>query len=257
MVEDPTRTEEEAAGRQEGAEPETRSGAPEPEEPAWFNVLAGILVSPRNSFAVIREHRPWVGVALLLVVLTAVQLLATLPRMADEPLLADMLETLPGLEVALFVGGALTVFVSLIAGWLFHAVVVWLLASALRGEASFGQSFSLSVHLGVITWLGGLASTLLSFGPGREEIESPTDLADTVVVPGLHLLFPTDNAAFEAVLMRITPFTVWHMALLGLGAAAVFRLSERKGFAIAGIYWTATTAFLAAMAGVASLILGP
>ena len=251
MVEDPTRMEEEADVRPESAKPAACAGGAETERQAWFKVLAGIVVSPRSTFAAIREHRPWVGAAAVLLVLSVVQFLAMWPRMADATLLADMADTLPGLNAVLLVTGTLTGIVSLIGAWLFQALVVWLLATAFRGEGNFGQSFSLAVHLGVVAWLGGLAGALLSFGRGLEGTESTAELADAVVVPGLNLLFPTGNAALEAVLMRVTPFTVWHVALLGLGAAAVFRLSERKGFLIAGIYWAATTVFMAAVAGVA------
>ncbi len=257
MVEDPTRMEEEAAVRPESAEPIAYAGGAETERQAWFKVLAGIVVSPRSSFAIVREHRPWAGAAALLLALSAVQFLATWPSVSDEPLLADMADALPGLNAVILVGGTVFGLFSLIGAWLFQALVVWLLVTAFRGEGSFGQSFSLAVHLGVVAWLGGLVSALLSRGRGPEGIASPTELADAVIVPGLNLLFPTGNWALEAVLMRITPFTVWHVALLGLGAAAVFRLSERKGFLIAGTLWAATTAFLAALAGVASLIPTP
>lgn len=257
MVEDPTHMEEEAADRSESAEPVAHAGGAETERLPWFRVLTGIVVSPRSSFAVIREHRPWVGAATLLLLLSVLQFLAMWPRMADATPLADMADALPGMNAVLLVTGTLTGIASLIGAWLFQALVVWLLASALRGEGSFGQSFSLAVHVSVVAWFGGLVGGLLSFRRSLEGIESPAELADAVVVPGLNLLFPTGNAVLEAVLMRITPFTVWHLALLALGAAAVFRLPERKGFLIAGIYWTATTTFMAALAGVAGLIPAP
>lgn len=257
MVEDPTRVQGEAAAGGETGEPAARSGKVESGKAAWFQVLAGILVSPRSSFIVIREDRPWIGVAMLLLVLNAAQFLAIWPRMAEAPFFEDMTDVLPGLPTLMLVVGTVFTILGLIVGWLFQALVAWLLASAFRGEASFGQSFSLAVHVSVVAWLGGLASSLLWLGSDVEEIGSPTEFADAVIVPGLNLLFPTENATLEAVLVRITPFTIWHVALLGLGAAAVFRLPERKGLTIAGIYWAAITAFMAALAGVASLVPTP
>ena len=50
------------------------------------------------------------------------------------------------------------------------------------------------------------------------------------------------------------PFTLWFLVLLGLGAASVLGLPRRKAWLLAGIYWAATTAFAATLAGVGAAV---
>lgn len=250
-------TEDQDAGKQtldRVEEPSAPGGTPEADRSAWLRAVVGIVTSPRSSFDVIRERRPWLGAALLLLAASIVQFLLAFRGLASSPAFEGIVEVLPNAEALMLATGVIFAVIALVIGWLFQALVVWLLAVALSGNAAFGRSFSLCIHVAVISCLAGFAGLLLSMGGSLESLESPTDVADAMVVPGLNLLLPTDNAVLNTIYSSITPFSIWHLVLLGLGAAAVFEMSPRRGLLIAGIYWAGTTAFAAAAAGVAGAL---
>ena len=136
-------------------------------------------------------------------------------------------------------------------GWLFQGLVIWLLAVAFGAEARFSHAFSLAAHLGVVSHLTGWSILAVLMSRGVEAVELPSDLQAT---PGLNLLLSTENDALSAIYASINPFTLWYMALLALAATTVFQVSQRKGFAIAGIYWGATTALAAVVRGVSAIL---
>ena len=254
VIEDPTGIDAETQSPNPVEDPDASSGDAQAGRHAWLKVLVGIVVSPRDSFEIIRQRRPWVGASLLLLAASTVQFLLVWRHFSEASALTDFNNLFPSAGTLMLFGGATSTMIGLVIGWLVQALVVWLLAVAFRGEATFARSFSLTVHVAVITCLAGFAGLLLSMGRSLESIESFADLEDAVTVPGLNLLFSTDNAILDVIYMSITPFSIWHLILLGLGAAAVFQLAPRRGLTIAGIYWAATTALAAAMAGVASLL---
>lgn len=250
-------TEDQEAGDQtlhRVEEPGAPGSTAEADRSAWLRAVVGIIASPKSSFDFIRTRRPWLGASLLLVSASIVQFLLAFRGLATDPAFEGIVEVLPNAEALMLVTGVIFAVIGLVIGWLFQALVVWLLAAALRGDATFGRAFSLTVHVAVISCLAGFVGLLWSMGSSPESPESPTDIADAIVVPGLNLLLPTDNPALEAIYMSISPFSIWHLVLLGLGAAAVFEMSPRRGLLIAGIYWAGTTAFVAAAAGVAGVL---
>ena len=63
-----------------GTDPKTAPSAQVPEGGgAWLRAVIGIVASPRVSFEIIRQDRPWVGVLALLVFATIVQSLLMRP----------------------------------------------------------------------------------------------------------------------------------------------------------------------------------
>lgn len=250
-------TEDQTAGNQTLEpleEPSGPGGSAEADRSAWLRAVVGIVASPKSSFELIRQRRPWLGASLLLLAASIVQFLLVWRGLAGSPAFEGFLEVLPNAEALMLAGGLTFAVIGLVIGWLFQAFVVWLLAVALSGDATFGRSFSLTVHAAVISCLAGFAGLLLSMGGSLESPESPADIGDAIVVPGLNLLLQTDNPALETIYLSITPFSIWHLVLLGLGAAAVFEMSPRRGLLIAGIYWAGMTAFAAAAAGVAGAL---
>ncbi len=250
-------TEDQAPGSQPLERPEelrAPNGTAEADRNAWLRAVVGIVTSPKSSFDLIRKHQPWLGASLLLLAASTVQFLLALRGLASSPAFEGIVEVLPNAEALVLATGVIFAVIGLVIGWLFQALVVWLLAVAFTSNATFGRSFSLTVHVAVISCLAGFVGLLLSMGASLESLESPTDVAEAMVVPGLNLLLPTDNAVLNTIYSSITPFSIWHLILLGLGAAAVFEMSPRKGLLIVGIYWAGTTAFAAAAAGVAGVL---
>ena len=229
----------------------------------WLKCLVGIVVSPRQSFEIIRRNSPWLP-GLLLMLLGAIvfaeliqpyqlqasraELAAALPggaEQADE-LMAQLEETVQASQVVRWTArafaGATFAFALLI-----QTMFVWLLVLAFGGQARFVQTLSLMIHLGVIVHVQRWIALLIASVRGMDAIQSAKDAQP---IPGLHLLLGGDNAALTVVWASINPFTIWFLALLGLGAAAVHGLPRRKGYLLAGVYWAATTALAAATTSV-------
>ncbi|MCY3931654.1 MAG: YIP1 family protein [Acidobacteria bacterium] len=232
---------------------------------AWPTALLGLFAWPRQSFEIIRHRNPWLATLLLVLAGNAALALASAP-LGLQAMRAQLTERMPGnpeqvdammgqFEQAAAAGrwlamatGPLSVAVALAI----QTVLVWLLAIALQGRPRFVQSLSLMVHLAVITHLKSWANFLLLHVRGTDAIRSQLDLQAPM---GLDLLLAGDNATLNVVYASINPFTVWFLALLGLGAAAVFEVPERKAWLLAAIYWATTTAFTAAATGLAARLM--
>lgn len=229
---------------------------------AWLKALIGIFTSPRQSFQVIRNRNPWLPPLLLLVAGSAALAIASAP-LGLQVMRGQLTERMPGNpeQVEAMMGqieqaAAATRWLAIATGPLalaiglaIQTVLVWLLAVALKGRLRFVQSLSLMVHLAVITHLESWANFLLLHVRGTGAIRSQLDLRAPM---GLDLLLAGDNATLNAVYASINPFTIWFLALLALGAAAVFEVPERRAWLLAAIYWAATTAFTAVTTGLAA-----
>ncbi len=229
---------------------------------AWFKALFCIFASPRRSFEIIRHRNPWLATLLLVLAGNAALALASAP-LGLQAMRAQLTERMPGspdqvdammaqFEQAAAAGRWLAMAtgpLSVALGLAIQTVLVWLLAIALQGRLRFVQSLALMIHLAVITHLQSWANFLLLHVRGTDAIRSQLDLRAPM---GLDLLLAGDNATLNVVYASINPFTVWFLALLGLGAAAVFGVPERKAWLLAAIYWATTTAFTAAATGLAA-----
>ncbi len=232
---------------------------------AGLRSLFGILAAPRRSFEIIRRRNPWMAPLLLLAVGGAALALASAP-LGLQAMRAQLTEQMPGapeqvdammaqIEQANAAARWLptvTAPLTLVIGLAIQAVLVWLLAIALQGRLRFTQSFSLMAHVAVIAHLKSWANFLLLRVRGADGIRSQLDLQAPM---GLDLLLAGDNATLNVVYASINPFTIWFLALLGLGAAAVFEVPRRRAWLLAAIYWATTTAFAAATTGLAARLL--
>ena len=229
---------------------------------AWLSALIGIVASPRGSFDIIRRRSPWLGAAVFLAAGTMV-LTSLLAPFGLQALRTQLTQQMPQEQVEAMMNqfeqtAAATRWLSMatgptlvVIGILVQAVFVYLLAVAFKGQARFAQSLSLMLHLGVITHLKNWANLLFLHLRGLDAIRSQHDLQTPM---GLDVL-AGDNAALNAVYASVNPFTIWLLVLLGLGAAAVYQLPRRKGLMLAGLYWAASTALSAGLAGVAGGLL--
>ena len=200
----------------------------------WLRALIWIFTAPRKSFVVIREHQPWaaglaLGISLLLLagLLTAWWFGDAMGRVGD-PL------EIPYGMVSFF-------FAAMPLALLFEAVVLRLLAAALKGRARIEQCWSLAVHVGLISALGLIVRSLLR----TTQVDGIVDLQRTVLASERSFGFDAMGLVADLVpgaildLMIHSFVFIWSFLLLGLGAAAVFRLSRPAGFAIATINWAA------------------
>ena len=243
---------------------ETKANGDSPQG-GWFKALTGIVTAPRTSFEIIRSNSPWLPA--LILVLLGTLVVGELSRPYQERgMRAQLAEMLPGGaeqadllmataeqagSVALWTGRAVA-GVTFAAVLLIQALLLWLLALAFQGQARFPQALSLMVHLKLIPLAQGLATVLIATLRGLDAVQS---MEDAQPVPGLNLLLAGDSAALNVVWASLNPFTLWFLVLLGLGAASVLGLPRRNGYLLAGIYWAATTAFAATLAGVGAAVM--
>ncbi len=231
---------------------------------SWLNALVGVVISPPASFEIIRRNSPWLPTLLLLLLGTLV--VGELSRPYQERgMRAQLAEVLPGGAeqadllmaaadqagpVALWTGRAVA-GVTFAVVLLIQTLLLWLLAMAFQGQARFPQALSLMVHLKWIALIQGFATFLIASLRGLDAVQS---MADAQPVPGLNLLLAGDSTALNVVWASVNPFTLWFLVLLGMGAASVLGLPQRRGYLLAGVYWAATTAFAATLAGVGAAV---
>lgn len=257
MTEHPDSTHDERNARTGGDHTQGRN--------VWLKALLGIFASPRQSFDVVRSRNPWLAPLLLLAIGSAALAMASAP-LGLQAMRAQLTEQMPdspeqveAMMVQLEQAAAATRWLAMATGPLqlaiglaVQTVFVWLLAIALQGRPRFAQSLSLMVHLAVILHLENWANFLLLHVRGTGAIRSQLDLQAPM---GLDLLLAGDNATFNVVYASLNPFTIWFLALLALGAAAVFEVPRRRAWLLAAIYWATTTAFAAAATGLAARLM--
>ena len=217
---------------------------PEASGHLWFKALIWIFTAPRKSFAVIREHHPWVAALVAGSSLIVLALLLTTSWFADAmDSIGDSLEIPYGMVSFAFAAIPLLLLV--------EAVVLRLLAVAFQGRARFEQCMSLALHVGLIGAVGAVVRSLLGTTRVDGILEMQRNVLDRRPDSGLDALGRVAETAPGALLdLMIHSFVfVWSFLLLGLGAAAVFRVSRPAGFAIAAINWVAGKVLEIGLAG--------
>ena len=219
---------------------------PEASRHLWFKTLIWIFAAPRKSFVVIREHHPWVAGLALGIALTALAFLLTTSWFADAMgSIGEPLEFPYGMLSFLFAAIPLALLV--------EAVVLWLLAAAFRGQARFERCLSLALHVGLVGAVGLVTRSLLRTTQVDGMLELQRNVLGRRPDSGLDVFGQVAEMAPGAILdLMIHSFVfVWSFLLLGLGAAAVFRISRPAGFAIAAINWAAGKVLEMGLAGLA------
>lgn len=214
--------------------------------------LLGILFSPGEQFARIREN-PRFGLALTIVIVLSVVLLALVGlALAENPVYQEQAGVEeagipPEAFTAITVGGMIAVGlfgtpIILLLRSLFH----WLFLLLFRGEATFKQLFSLNTHLYLLPILSTFVYMLFLWvtGGGGENPEIvPTSLAAFIPAEGF----------VSGLLAGIEIFAIWELILTAGGLSVVSRISKGKGWAIALIIFGATLFITAGFAALGEM----
>ncbi len=128
------------------------------------------------------------------------------------------------------------------------ALTIWLLATMMGGEATFGRSFALASAAAVIKPLlySVYVTIILQINP--PEIRRAEDIQEMTPTLGLDLLVsliwgPDTPAWLNAVFMRVDLFSLWWMVLIVSGSMALLKLSRGKGITLGAILWAFGTLF--------------
>lgn len=119
------------------------------------------------------------------------------------------------------------------------ALVVWLVASMMRGGATFSRSFALVSAGAVVRPLlqSIYVTIILQLNP--PQIRRPEDAIQMQPSLGLDLLLSGVELPLwlTAVLKRVDLFNIWWIALVASGSMVLLKLSKGQGIAVGVIIW--------------------
>jgi hypothetical protein len=195
----------------------------------------GVITSPRETFEAIAARPRWLGMLVVVTVMTAVLLGGFMATSVGQQAFIDkaqqgnpfggtpseqqmkatekMAAYMPYIQgVGVLVAGPL--ITALMAGIAFA-----IFGAFGGGQATYKQVFSVFTHSGVIGVLGQLVVTPVNYL--RETMESPMNLA---------VFFPMlDAGGFLAkVLGSVELFRVWWVMVLAIGLAVIYRKKTRS-----------------------------
>lgn len=214
-------------------------------------VLA-ILGKPRLCLSRIRETSPWLG-ALLAVTLSAAAVGVISGPYTEKGVRLAMEERLSGTSAAVMVEETVAVgpwWLAVVGDMvvaplriLIQTLFLWGLALSFGGHGTFRQTFSVTVHLNVVSQLHAWAVALWLALRGIEAIESVSDASPKL---GLDMVLRSGSLWLEAVFAGLNPFSLWFVVLLTAAAGTVFGVRRSSGVAVGATYWLITVALTAA-----------
>jgi hypothetical protein len=196
-----------------------------------FARFFGILMSPRDTFAEVVTRPQWLGMMILVLVVTAVFTGGFLMTQVGQTAYLDTIaekaqqagRTISEAEWALQEKMAPNMGYISAGSTLFIVPVMWLAISgllfavfnvALGGDATFKQVFAVLVHSSAITVVQQLFVTPLNYV--RESMTSATNLA--VFLPML------DESGFLAKFLgTLDLFMIWSVVVLAIGLSVLYR----------------------------------
>jgi hypothetical protein len=193
--------------------------------------IAGILFSPRATYADVAAHPRWLGMFLTVFLVTGTATTALMSTEIGRNAIVDrqisqaeeygrhlnqaQLDTIERISSYYVYFAPVLQFVFLTLGSLFVAGVALAVFNALLGgDARFKQVYAVVAHSGVVLALLSLFSTPLAYA--RESVAGATSLA--VFLPFL------DERSFAARLLGSIDLTfIWWMVSLSIGLGVLYR----------------------------------
>ena len=193
--------------------------------------FAGILLSPRATYADVAAHPRWLGIFLMVFLITGTATTALMSTEIGRNAIVDrqisqseeygrhlnqaQLDTLERISsYYVYIAPALQ-FAFLTFGSLLAAGIAFAVFNALLGgDARFKQVYAIVVHSGVVLAVLSLFSTPLAYA--RESVSGVTNLA--VFLPFL------DDRSFAARLLGSIDLTfIWWIVSLSIGLGVLYR----------------------------------
>jgi hypothetical protein len=228
-----------------------------------FSRALGVVVSPGETFRdVVSDPRP---AGILFVACLLIGLATGLPQLTDRgrqaaleaqaqnlerftgrPVTPEVYRQLEQQAAYGAVGALVGVFVMLPATSVLVSAVLWVVFNAvLGGVAAFKQVLAVVAHTQIIGALGALAAAPIQYVQGIQSFSGPFNLG--ALAP---MLDPNGFAA--AFLGGISVFTLWQVAVLAIGLAALYQRPTGRiavglttaYLVIAAVVTAAVTAFM-------------
>jgi len=217
--------------------------------------LAGIFSSPIKTLADIAARPNYM--APLIIMLAGVLILTqiSLPALLSdsEPAIEKSLEgrNLPpdqmdrareiGMAYARNFSAVSAALYTLIASIVASAVLLFTGNIVMRGKANFRQIFSLYVWTGLVGVLGYIIRTPLALSKGTMKV---------FFGPAVLLPDEAEQTTLFRILAALDVFSLWRVALLALGFAAVYKFSKGKGFVALGSLYALLVVLSVALGGI-------
>ncbi|MHB8841414.1 MAG: Yip1 family protein [Candidatus Aquicultor sp.] len=216
--------------------------------------VAGILLSPSQTFERIRERPTWLIPVVLLVITSVLLVVVSAPlslELAKQQLTENAKQMSPEqvaqtekmLDSPLAKGISIisTLFITIL-GLLVQAGLLHLAASALGGVAGFRMGWATVVYAQAPIIIQQIVHSLY------------TAANKTLVKPGLSALLPADNliSPMGTFLSRIDIFIVWSLVLVAIGFSITYKMSKGKAIAMSAGYWLLGTIVLTLITAITS-----
>jgi hypothetical protein len=193
--------------------------------------LAGVITSPRETFAAIVAHPNWLGALVVILLISAacavglqmtevgkqalldaqVRQMEAFGREVDDRTYAAMER---GLRLApVFTAVGILVGAPIITAGL-AGILFAVFSAGLGGEGTYRQAFAVTIHAGAVSTLGQIFSTPLMYI--RESMSSPTNLS--VFLPMLD-----ENGMLARTLGAVDFFIAWWVVVLAIGFGVLYR----------------------------------
>jgi len=158
--------------------------------------------------------------------------------MAKDPrLTADMVNAMRPVQekigsVFVYLGAPLIIFLT--------AIVVWLVAKALSGKLSFGQSMLVTTLAFIPRLVGSLLGVFQVVLMDTSRFTNPYSLSAS---PARFMDPDATNPKIFALVGSLDVFAIWMAVLIGIGIAVVGKMPRNKGYLGAAIVFAVGTLF--------------
>lgn len=224
--------------------------------PADLADALAVLLSPREAYRRLAERRPllapWLLVALPTMVLNVFVIsiaqrasVHLLDRVDDPELTAAVAAQLEGMKLVAVLASPF----ALLLRWGVLAVLLWSLGTFLLPGAALRTMMCVVACAGLPEVLGRAVDLWVAWTAGPEL--GPDLVPHLGTATSVAALFPRAGTGWlGALLDRLTPFTIWSVALWTVGLAEMTAASTRRALAVTLPVWTLVT-----LAGTAAEVL--
>lgn len=228
-----------------GGNVETASVMTEPPQNS-FRRIAGVLFAPAETFRPIAQRPDVIRPLLVLLVISIVVSVILVPRLDIESTMRQQMEqggrkmAEADMERAMRFGAAFGRVMGYLAPlWsaITYVVVAGVLLLAFRllgGDGRFKQAFSVTLYSFMPMAIASIV--LMIVAASRESID-PTAVGTLVKSNLAFLADATQQPVLFSLLASLDVFTIWTLALLTLGFAAVSNFSRLKSAAVVFSLW--------------------
>ncbi len=220
-----------------------------------IEIIKDIIFSPTKAFQGIDKKPKWLIAFSVIAVGTFIVNYLSLPFIVQVAKLSIPPGMSPNefenkfntMKLMLIIGIFSPLF--LLIGFLFIALILWLIISLFSDEADFKKTFSMVVHCGIIPFLGSVLTLIILQLRGVNSIKSAVDAQVSL---GLDIFLRSQDLSlpFKVFLSNINVFSIWWVLLLALGISITSKISKTKSAFIAIFLWLFS---VAVQIGIASL----